>query len=342
MSELRGRLRAFTLIELLVVVAIIALLLSILLPSLNRAKEQARIAVCISNLKQLTSAAVNYINEGNDEIVFSFPFDYNIDGTPVNFGLITEFIWGGGVPDKTAQDYTSARVQPTAFNPYSSSADIILVRPKDRPLNRFLAPGVSWDDASRRHPNPLRTSRKMDLPGFFKCPSDKTPHVPLAGTPSTVKEAETPFSTWEFWGTSYASNWYWPYYYVSAPPGNAAPYSGNFGFIVGGIGTGPNRTRSLGRHIMKDKSARWSAEFIVFYENRMNYAMNNARPRGAPAPNAQKDFVGWHQQRDYHAAGFLDGSARYQKFDTRYVDGPGWTTWPNKPWQGGWAQFNDD
>jgi prepilin-type N-terminal cleavage/methylation domain-containing protein/prepilin-type processing-associated H-X9-DG protein len=59
----RVRPAAFTLVELLVVIGIIALLLSILLPALNRAREAARDVQCMSNVRQLCYALVNYATE---------------------------------------------------------------------------------------------------------------------------------------------------------------------------------------------------------------------------------------------------------------------------------------
>ena len=61
--------RAFTLIELLVVIAIIAILMAILMPALNRAKEQAMRAVCHHNLKTLTLAWIMYADENDGKIV---------------------------------------------------------------------------------------------------------------------------------------------------------------------------------------------------------------------------------------------------------------------------------
>jgi prepilin-type N-terminal cleavage/methylation domain-containing protein len=62
----RSRLRGFTLVELLVVIGIIALLLGVLLPVLGRAREAARRAACLSNLKQLGAAFTLYLNDNRD------------------------------------------------------------------------------------------------------------------------------------------------------------------------------------------------------------------------------------------------------------------------------------
>jgi hypothetical protein len=162
----------------------------------------------------------------------------------------------------------------------------------------------------------------MLLPDYFQCPSDSSAHLSMTGVehPNLPEPGEAWFPTWQWWGTSYASNAYWGYAYEeTGPPGWNTYYH-----LIDAA-----KIRAL----FEQKSERGASEFVLFLESRLDFAFGRATPRGYPW-DERWSLRGWHGEQDVHAAGFLDGSARYQYFDTRYVDGPGWTTWPNRPWDG--------
>lgn len=64
--------KSFTLMELLVVIAIIAILASMLLPALAKAREHGRKAKCVSNVKQIFLATFNYADDNDDFIPDSY------------------------------------------------------------------------------------------------------------------------------------------------------------------------------------------------------------------------------------------------------------------------------
>jgi type II secretory pathway pseudopilin PulG len=334
------------------VVAIIALLISILLPSLSRAREQARISKCLSNLKSIGTAAHTYLTEQNRR---DFPWTlhhpyYHGGKSYSGWRYLTEFIYGGGLPVK---EWTEAN-WPYGNNPGPPSdgsylSDVYIVEPLARPMNPYLSSSVTWNRTHRSEKTDP-TPYEENLPDSFKCPSDSTCKVPDVGAEDPATEPDLVIPTWRTWGTSYPINWYWIYYYNDASKtgkraeeGSRPPYSGMNGQIR--ILGGQRGYASLGpRMLGRDPAGGWESKFVLFYENRMNEASEGARPRnrdGTPILREAKNLMGWHRQLDRHSALMLDGHAVYQKFDTRFVDGPGWTTWPNRPWKDGWAEFSD-
>jgi prepilin-type N-terminal cleavage/methylation domain-containing protein len=74
--------RAFTLIELLVVIAVIAVLMAILMPALNIAREQARGISCLANQRSLGQAYIMYADENNGSMVGGFASYSLTNGIP--------------------------------------------------------------------------------------------------------------------------------------------------------------------------------------------------------------------------------------------------------------------
>ena len=143
---------AFTLVELLVVVSIIVLLIAILLPSLRRAREQARTVVCLSNLGQIGQATTIYRDNHRGRLPVGpadrLAFGTGDDGRKVT--VLTTCHWGGRRAEWIHP--ASPDAEPDEDPDAEPGAET-----RVRPLTRYLYPKANLDS-----PTPV-----------FRCPSDR-------------------------------------------------------------------------------------------------------------------------------------------------------------------------
>ena len=197
---------AFTLIELLVVVAIISLLMSILLPSLTRAKRQSKAAVCMSNMRQIGYLLLAYCND--DRTAQIIPIHDMMIRPTGNFWIATtghSFVWGGrdaqhALPDETGDIRLSGDehgyVPPGMSGPPYGAAH--------RPLNRYyLGADFTTRDA-------------LEMP-VFRCPED----TGFSDQSVTVPPSARGVPCYDLFGNSYQAQTMTSFIDDRAGPGGA-------------------------------------------------------------------------------------------------------------------------
>lgn len=174
----------FTLIELLVVIAIIALLIAMLMPSLGAAREQAKKAKCLSNLKQIAAGTQAY---AMDERGLVIPIHQSMISDQRD-GFSTAGSDGGRWLWRTAMWFAFGGRSTTEKFQTNGSAGPIFdddspFAARTRPLNRYLYTGDGLR-APRSGGKPLPTGTAYNMP-IFRCPSD-------AGYPPTEFVDDSP------------------------------------------------------------------------------------------------------------------------------------------------------
>ena len=198
------RSRAFTLVELLVVVSIIALLIAILLPSLRKAREQAKLAACLANMTGIGKSGITYAADDPGENMIPVP-DWKI--LDYASGALE---WGGKSGIGEAEPETNL-----AMSRYGTSA---YRGPAHRPLNYVLYKSGFKDynpPNGRSDPGPgginYLKDTKLDL-DIYRCPSDTGyaggGFIYTGGRHQRDERnfREQGFTAYNHFGTSYSAN----------------------------------------------------------------------------------------------------------------------------------------
>ncbi len=129
-SAFRWAGRAFTLIELLVVIAIIAILASLLLPALGKAKEKAKNAKCVSNLRQCGLGVNLYLGDNEGRML--------LDGTPAGSNTWATMLYSNRYQE-SLETFLCPSYRPSEFESWVLTYGVRL----DPPTNYTVRVGIT-------------------------------------------------------------------------------------------------------------------------------------------------------------------------------------------------------
>jgi len=185
MSKLRNGRRGFTLIELLVVISIIALLMSMTLPSLNRAREAGKRIVCMNNLRQLTIAWYFYADDNGDSLC-SPDTDWN--DTPTSSHWVAD---GPAVPSNNIGG-TEAAIKTGVLWSYTNTLEVYKCKSDSSELLRSYSisnamGGRTRDGISPEHNLTLSSDKAVFADAGTKLPWIVDSFWPIKVDSSTLK-----------------------------------------------------------------------------------------------------------------------------------------------------------
>lgn len=140
--------QGFTLVELLVVISIIALLLGILLPSLNKARQLARALKSASNMRQWGLGSVMFTNENNGTL----PWEGNKDDK-MGENFKSDKWWANGVPimlgQKSYRQISETAMANNTYVPLPPDSDNIFIDPAAKfPSDKTKDAIMGWDKST--------------------------------------------------------------------------------------------------------------------------------------------------------------------------------------------------